>query len=114
MGFSKVWCCCISLAIEFVLHSMQIVVLGPYTIIAHSPRFFLIPIAKKLKLISFELEEGEIPPYSDLARGLEQALGCILQLEAMVHSEHQSQLAAWLLKQPTNKSKVSSTPSNSC
>ena len=44
--------------------------------------------------MSFELEEGEIPPYSELARGLEQALGHIQQLEAAVHSEHQSRLAA--------------------
>ena len=44
--------------------------------------------------MSFELEEGEIPPYSELAHGLEQALGCIQQLEAAVHSERQSWLAA--------------------
>ena len=37
---------------------------------------------------------GEIPPYSDLACGLEQALGCIQQLEAVVYSERQSWLAA--------------------
>ena len=49
---------------------------------------------QKLKLMSFELEEGEIPPYSELARGLEQALGRIQQLEAAVHSERQSRLAA--------------------
>ena len=44
--------------------------------------------------MSFELEEGEIPPYSELARVLEQALGRIQQLEAAVHSERQSRLAA--------------------
>ena len=42
----------------------------------------------------FELEEGEIPPYSDLERGLEQDLGHIQQLEAAVHSKHQCWLAA--------------------
>ena len=44
--------------------------------------------------MSFVLEEGEIPPYSELARGLEQALGPIQQLEAAIHSDCQSQLAA--------------------
>ena len=73
---------------------MQIVILGLYTIVAHSPSFLPISIAKKLKLMSFELEEGEIPPYSGLVHSLEQALGCIQQLEAAVHSERQSRLAA--------------------
>ena len=44
--------------------------------------------------MSFELEEGEIPPYSELACGLEQALGRIQQLEAAVYSERQFWLAA--------------------
>ena len=44
--------------------------------------------------MSFELEEGEIIPYSELACGLEKALGCIQELEAAVHLECQSQLAA--------------------
>ena len=44
--------------------------------------------------MSFELELGDISLYSELACGLEQALGCIHQLEAVVHSERQSQLAA--------------------
>ena len=82
------------LAIEFVLCCVQIVILGLYTVVAHSPRFPVKLIAKKFKLMSFELEEGEIPPYSELACGLEQALGHIQQLEAAVHSECQSQLAA--------------------
>ena len=69
-------------------------ILGLYTVVAHLPRFTVLPIAKKLKLTSFELEEGEIPPYSELARGLEQALGRIQQLQAAVHSERQSRLAA--------------------
>ena len=86
--------CCVGLAIEFVLRCMQIVILGLYTVIAHSPRFLPKLIAKKLKIMSFELEKGEIPPYSELARGLEQALGRIQQLEAAVHSECQSRLAA--------------------
>ena len=94
MGFYCDWCCSVVLAIEFVLLCMQIVILGLYTVVAHLPRFKVIPIAKKLKLMSFELEEGEIPPYSELVRGLEQALGCIQQLEAAVHSEHQSWLAS--------------------
>ena len=42
----------------------------------------------------FELKEREIPPYPELAHGLEQSLGCIQQLEAVVHSERQSWLAA--------------------
>ena len=80
--------------IEFVLLCMQLVILGLYTVVAHLPRFTVQPIAKKLKLMSFELEEGEIPPYSELERGLEQALGRIQQLEVAVHSECQSRLAA--------------------
>ena len=80
--------------IEFVLFCVQLVILGLYTVIAHLPRFTVQPIAKKLKLMSFELKEGGIPPYSELAHGLEQALGRIQQLEAEVHSERQSRLAA--------------------
>ena len=34
--------------------------------------------------MSFELKEGEIPLYSDLAHGVEQALGLIQPLEAAV------------------------------
>ena len=82
------------MAIEFVLFCMQIVILGFSTVVAHLQRLPVIPIAKKFKLISFDLEEGEITPYSELAYGLEQALGRIQQLEAAVHSERQSQLAA--------------------
>ena len=73
---------------------MQIVILGLYTTVAHLPRFIPKLIAKKFRLMSFELEEGEISPYSELAHGLEQALGYIQQLEAAVHSERQSRLAA--------------------
>ena len=73
---------------------MQIVILGLCTVVTHLLRFFLKLIAKKLKLMSFGLKKGEIPPYSELARGLEQALGRIQQLEAAVHSEGQSRLAA--------------------
>ena len=62
-------------------------ILGFSTVVTRLPRFPVIPIAKKFKLISFEPEEGEIAPYSELAHGLEQALGCIQQLKAMVHSE---------------------------
>ena len=51
---------------------MQIVILGLSTVVAHSPYFPVNIInAKKIKLMSFELEEGEIPPYSELAHGLE-------------------------------------------
>ena len=82
------------MAIEFVLRCMQIVILGLSTVVAHLLRFPVKLIAKKLKLMSFELEEGEIPPYSELLHGLEQALGRIQQLEAVVHSERQSRLAA--------------------
>ena len=82
------------MAIEFVLLCVQLLILGLYPVAAHLPRFTVQPIAKKLKLMSFELEEGEIPPYSELAHGLEQALGRIQQLEAAVHSERQSRLAA--------------------
>ena len=49
--------------------------------------------------MSFELEEGGIPSYSELAHNLEQALGHIQQLEAAVHSECQSQLAAKTVNQ---------------
>ena len=69
-------------------------ILGFSTVVANLPRFPVISIAKTLKLMSFELEKGEISPYSELARGLEQALGCIKQLEAVVHLERQSQLVA--------------------
>ena len=93
-SFYCIWCCFVVLAIEFVLLCMQIVILGLYTVVAHLLLFPVIPIAKKLKLMSFELEEGEIPPYSELAHGLEQVLGRIQKLEAAVHSECQSQLAA--------------------
>ena len=41
----------------------------------------------------FKLEEGKIPPHSELAHGLEQALGYILQLEAAVYSDCQFWLA---------------------
>ena len=34
--------------------------------------------------MSLELGEGEIPPYSELMHGLEQALGYVQQLEAAV------------------------------
>ena len=44
--------------------------------------------------MSFELEEGEIHPYSELPCGLEQAWGHIQQLGAAVHLERYSQLAA--------------------
>ena len=94
VGFWRVWWCCAGLAIEFVLRCVQIVILGLYTIVAHLPRFLPKLITKKLRLISFELEEGDIPSYSELVHGLEQALGYIQQLEAAVHSEHQSWLAA--------------------
>ena len=94
MGLSRVWCCCVSLAIEFVLCCVQSVILSLYTIVTHLPYFLPKLIAKKLMFISFELEEGEITPYSELVCGLEQALDCIQQLEAVVHSEHQSWLAA--------------------
>ena len=73
---------------------MQIVILGLYTIGAHSLHF---RNTKTFKIISFEFEKGEIPPYSELEHGLEQALDRIQQLEAAVqlfHSEYQSQLAA--------------------
>ena len=86
VGFYCIWCCSVVLAIEFVLLCVQLVILGLYTVVAQLPRFPVIPIAKKLKLISFELEEGEIPPFSELAHGQEQALGRIQQLEAAVHS----------------------------
>ena len=64
---------------------MQIVILGLSIAVAHFPRFPIKLITKKLNLMSFELEEGEIPPFSDLAHGLEQALGQIQQLKAAVH-----------------------------
>ena len=50
--------------------------------------------------MSFELYEGEIPLYFELACGLEQALGRIQQLEAAVHLEHQSWLIAEAANQP--------------
>ena len=89
-----------------MLSCMQIVIFGLYTVVAHSPRFLINLIAKNLMLMSFKLEEGEISPYSELVRGLEQALGYIQQLEAAVHLERQS----W----STSKFKVSSTPIKSC
>ena len=88
VGLSRVWSCCVGLVIEFVLRCMQIVILGLYTVVAHLTRFFPKLISKKIKLMSFELKEGEIPPYSELAHGLEQVLGCIQQLEAAVHLEN--------------------------
>ena len=94
MGFQCVWYCSVVLVIEFILFCIQIVILGFSTVVAHVQRFPVIPIAKRFNLISFELEEGEITPYSELSCGLEQALGHIKQLEAAVHLEHQSQLAA--------------------
>ena len=94
MGFYCIWCCSVILAIEFVLFCVKLVILDLYTIVAHLPHFTVQQIAKKLKLMSFELEKGEIPPYSELAHGLEQALGRIQQLEAAVYSERQSWLAA--------------------
>ena len=87
IGFSRVWFFSVILAIGFVLYCVQIVILGFSTVVAHLPRFPVNPIAKTLKLISFELKKGEIPPFSELVHGLEQALGCIQQLEAVVHSE---------------------------
>ena len=69
-------------------------ILGLYTVVTHLLRFLINLIATKLKFISFELEEGGIPPFSDLACGLEQALGRIQLLEAVVHSEQQFWLAA--------------------
>ena len=66
-------------------------VLGFYTVGAHLLHF---QIAKTFKLMSFELQKGEITPYYELTCGLEQALGCIQQLEAAVHSELQARLAA--------------------
>ena len=68
--------------------------LGLYTVVAHWPRFPVILITKKSNLILFELEERYIIPYSELVCGLEQALGRIQPLEAAVHSERQSRLAA--------------------
>ena len=73
---------------------MQIVILGLSTVVTHSPHFPENLITIKFKLMSFELEEGKIPPYSELGHGLEQALGYIQQLEAAVYSERQSLLAA--------------------
>ena len=73
---------------------MQIVVLGLYTAAAHLPHFLPKLIAKKLRLMSLELEKVEITPCYELVRGLEQALGCIQQLEVVVHSECQYWLAA--------------------
>ena len=66
---------------EIVLHCMQIVILSLYTVIGHLPRFLPKLIAIKLKIMSFELEEGDIPPYSELVHGMEQALGRIQHLE---------------------------------
>ena len=63
------------MATELVLCCMQIVVLALSTVVAHLLCFTVNLIAKKFKLISFELEEGEITPYSELVHGLEQALG---------------------------------------
>ena len=51
-------------------------------------------MAKTIKLMSFGLEKGEITPYFELIHGLEQALGCIQQLEAALYSECQSRSAA--------------------
>ena len=56
---------------------MQIVILGLSFIVAYLLHFPLTLIVKKFKLMSFELEEGEFPPYSNLVHGLEQALGHI-------------------------------------
>ena len=94
VGFERIWWCCAVLVIEFVLCCVQIVILGLSTIVSHLKRFPVKLITIKLKLMSFELEEREIPPYSELVHSLEQALGRIQQLEAVVHSERQFRLAA--------------------
>ena len=77
VGFSRVWCCAVVLVIGFVLYCMQTVILAFSTIVAHLPHFPVIPIAKTLKIMSFKLELGEIPPYFELAHHLEQTLGQI-------------------------------------
>ena len=61
-------------------------VLGLSTIIAYSPHFPLNLITKKIQAYVIGAWRGEIPPYYDLAYGLEQALGRIQYLEAAVHS----------------------------
>ena len=73
---------------------MKIVILGFSTVVAPLARFPSNPNRQKFKLISFELKKAEITPYSELESGLEQALGHIQQLEAVVHSEPHSWLAA--------------------
>ena len=94
MGFYQAWWYSVILAIGFILRYMQIMILGLSTVKAHLLHFPVNLIANKTKLMSFELVEGEIPPYSELKHGLEQVLGHIQQLEAAIHSGRQSQLAA--------------------
>ena len=72
-------------------HCAQIVILSLYTVGTQLAHF---QIAKTFKLMSFELEEVEIPTYYELLHGLEQSLGHIQHLEVAVHLECQFRLAA--------------------
>ena len=111
VGFSRVWCCCVSLAIEFVLRCVQIVILGLYTIVAHLPRFLPKLIAKNSSSCRLSLRKGKFPLILSW---------CMAWSRPWAKSNNwrlrstQNASLGWLLKQPTNKFKVSSTPSNSC
>ena len=65
---------------------MQIIILGLNTVGAHSLCF---PNSNRQlsSSCSLSLRKGKLILFSELACGLEQALGYIQQLEAAVHSE---------------------------
>ena len=111
VGFSCIWCCSVVLAIEFVLFCVQIVILGLYIVVPHLLRFPVILIAKKLKLISFELEEGEI--HLILSWHMAWSRPWAASSNWRLRSTQNTSLG-WLLKQPTSKFKVSLTPRKSC
>ena len=71
VGFYRVYYYSIILVIEFVLYCMQIVIFGLSTIVAHLPHLLVNLIAKKINIMSFQLEKVEINYYSELAHGLE-------------------------------------------
>ena len=81
VGFKQVWSCCVIVVIAFILCSgggvckLRFWAFRPLLEPTH--RAFQSQIAKTFKILSFKLDKGEISPYSDLERSLEQALGCI-------------------------------------
>ena len=75
MDFWRAWYCCVILAIGFVFALAAECAICNFGPLGHfwSPLAYAIqiPNATTAHLMSFELEKGEIPPYSELSRGLE-------------------------------------------